>query len=369
MNKNVMVVFGTRPEAIKLAPVIHALKRHNGIDVTTVSTSQHRRMLDDVLTLFRITPDFDLRIMTENQSLNQIITSVITGMHQLLDRVKPDILMVQGDTSTAFAAALAAFNRQIPVGHVEAGLRTWNTRAPYPEESNRRMISVLADHHFVPTENNRKNLLNEKIADESIVVTGNTVIDALFYILNREPLHGYAGQFVKPDERLILVTAHRRESFGEPIRNICRALDRLVSEYSDTVIVYPVHLNPNIRGPVFEMLAGRERIHLIDPVDYRQVCHLMKRSYLILTDSGGIQEEAPSLGIPVLVLRDKTERPEAVEAGTVKLVGTDTETILRESRCLIENTEIYKSMSRAINPYGDGKASGRIVRKLAGDDS
>lgn len=359
-----MTIFGTRPEAIKMAPVILELEKRQNVKVFKVSTSQHREMLDQVLTLFEIVPDYDLKIMQIDQTLTQIVERAMGGFRKLFAEVRPDIILVQGDTTTAFVGALAGFYEGIPVGHVEAGLRTWNIFSPFPEEANRRMISTVANYHFAPTEGNRNNLLNEHVDPTSIIVTGNTVIDALFHILKTEPTNGFAEQFCLNGERLILVTAHRRENFGEPINNICKALLAISKQHKDVEIVYPVHLNSNIQKPVRSFLSGVERIHLLEPLNYQDLCSLLSKAYLILTDSGGIQEEAPSLGKPVVVMRTETERPEAVDAGTVAVVGTQTKSIITKTDELLCNVELYAKMARSVNPYGDGNAAIRIANFL-----
>ena len=373
----VLTVFGTRPEAIKMAPVVIALERATGIESRVCVTAQHRDMLDQVLSLFRIRPHYDLDVMEKNQGLTHVTQAVLSGMESVLDDFRPQRVLVHGDTTTTFAAALAAFYKKIPVAHVEAGLRTGDIYAPWPEEMNRKLADGLADLYFAPTASARRNLLGEGVDPERIVVTGNTVIDALLHVVGMVRENAGMGRefdarfpFLRREpgtsrRRLILVTSHRRENFGEGFERICDALARL-SEREDVEIVYPVHLNPNVREPVMRILGGRPRVHLIEPVDYPAFVHLMDRSFLIVTDSGGIQEEAPSLGKPVLVMRDVTERPEAVEAGTVRLVGTDAAAILRESERLLDDAVAYAAMSRAHNPYGDGKASERIVASIAG---
>jgi UDP-N-acetylglucosamine 2-epimerase (non-hydrolysing) len=374
----VLTVFGTRPEAIKMAPVVVALERAAEIEARVCVTAQHRDMLDQVLSLFRIRPHYDLDVMENNQGLTHVTRAVLSGMESVLDDFQPQRVLVHGDTTTTFAAALAAFYKKIPVAHVEAGLRTGDIYAPWPEEMNRRLADSIADRYFAPTASSRQNLLREGVDPERVVVTGNTVIDALLHTVGMVRESAAMGRefdarfpFLRPESgtsgrRLILVTSHRRENFGEGFERICAALARL-SEREDVEIVYPVHLNPNVREPVNRILGGRPRVHLIEPVEYPAFVHLMDRSYLIITDSGGIQEEAPSLGKPVLVMRDVTERPEAVEAGTVRLVGTDVAVILRESERLLDDATAYSSMSRAHNPYGDGRASERIVASIAGD--
>jgi len=357
----VMVVVGTRPEAIKLAPVIHELEKKPGLEVITVSTSQHREMLDQVLDLFGISPDYDLKIMQKNQTLTQIVEKAMSGFRRVFDQVRPDIILVQGDTTTAFAGALAGFYEGIPVGHIEAGLRTWNLFSPFPEEANRNLISVIARYHFAPTEGNRKNLIQEHIDPKSIVVTGNTVIDALHYVLKNKPSNTIPEQFCGNGQRLLLVTAHRRENFGQPMEDICHALLEIADRNKDVSIIYPVHLNANVQKPVRSLLTGKGRIHLLAPLNYRDMCSCLNRAFLVLTDSGGIQEEAPSLGKPVIVMRTETERPEAVQAGTVAVVGNTKKAIVDKAEELLLDKYAYQRMARAVNPYGDGKAAMRIV--------
>jgi len=359
--KKVMVVFGTRPEAIKMAPVILELEKRPGIETIKVATSQHREMLQQVLDLFDIEPDFDLNIMKHNQTLTQIVERTMKGFQYVFSKVRPDLILVQGDTTTAFLGALAGFYERIPVGHVEAGLRTGDIYSPYPEEANRKMISVIGNYHFAPTEGNKKTLLREGAAPESVVVTGNTVIDALYYVLKNNESNGFAKQFLTGKNKLVLVTAHRRENFGDPIRNICHALLQLSELHQDLDIVYPVHLNSNIQEPVHSILGGKERIHLLKPVDYSELTSLINESVLVLTDSGGIQEEAPALGKPVVVMRTETERPEAITAGTAVLAGITQKSIVNISHELLTDKEAYESMAKAVNPYGDGKAAGRIA--------
>jgi UDP-N-acetylglucosamine 2-epimerase (non-hydrolysing) len=361
----VMTVFGTRPEAIKMAPVVNALAAHpDEFDTVVCVTAQHREMLDQVLDLFQIRPNHDLNLMRPNQDLFQITANVLLGMKQVLEIEKPDIVLVHGDTTTTMAASLASFYLQIPVGHVEAGLRTWDKYYPFPEEINRVVTDSIATLYFAPTERSRQNLLKTGVLDQQIHLTGNTVIDALFYTLNKPNREITLPVRLDPDKRLVLVTVHRRENFGEPMREICQAFKEIVELHPDVEMVIPVHPNPNVRGVVYEILGGIERIHLIEPVDYEPFCQLMERADVILTDSGGVQEEAPSLSKPVLVLRDETERPEAVEMGTVKLIGPHYERILSETSLLLNDSAAYQAMSRAANPYGDGKASERILQVL-----
>ncbi|MFM0503299.1 non-hydrolyzing UDP-N-acetylglucosamine 2-epimerase [Paraburkholderia caffeinilytica] len=374
MNKRILLTFGTRPEAIKMAPLVRRLKRTEGIDCFVCVTGQHREMLDQVLKLFEIRPHFDLNVMKRNQDLYDITSSITLGMREVLTDCRPDLMLVHGDTSTTLAASLAAFYQRIPVGHVEASLRTGDLLSPWPEEANRRMTGVLAGKHFAPTERSRQNLLAENVPDEHILVTGNTVIDALLYVRQRladdAQLREDAQRHLPalaPNRRLILVTGHRRESFGGGFERICSALAQLARTYPDVDIVYPVHLNPGVREPVKRILTGIANVHLIEPLDYLPFVCLMDRAYLILTDSGGIQEEAPSLGKPVLVMRETTERQEAVDAGVVRLVGTDVQKIVGGVSELLCNENIYRAMSVRGNPYGDGQACERIANALLED--
>lgn len=367
----VLSVFGTRPEAIKMAPLVNLLKQDPAIDSRVCVTGQHREMLDQVLKLFHIVPEYDLAIMKAGQDLYDVATSILLNIKPVLRDFQPDIVLVHGDTSTTFAAALACYYEKIAVGHVEAGLRTGNIYSPWPEEANRRLTGAITTLHFAPTATSRDNLLRENTAADSIEVTGNTVIDALHQVVGKidsDPtLSGeFARQFPygQDGRRLILVTGHRRESFGAGFENICAALKSIAEQFPDTDVVYPVHLNPNVREPVYRLLSNSLNVHLIAPQDYLPFVYLMSRSYLVLTDSGGIQEEAPSLGKPVLVMRDTTERPEAVAAGTVKLVGTDQQVIVSEVHKLMTDQVYYDSMSFAHNPYGDGQACGRIVDSI-----
>jgi UDP-N-acetylglucosamine 2-epimerase (non-hydrolysing) len=368
--KKVLTVFGTRPEAIKMAPLVKLLGQQDW-DSRLCITGQHREMLDQVLELFEISPEYDLNVMKTGQDLYSITTDVLTGLKPVLQDFKPDIVLVHGDTTTTLAATLAAYYEQIPVAHVEAGLRTGNLYSPWPEEANRKLTGALARYHFAPTELSRQNLLKEHITPETITVTGNTVIDALHWVsdkLNQPNIEtnklAEQFQFLNTKAKMILVTGHRRESFGRGFENICKALKQTASKYPDCQIVYPVHLNPNVQEPVQQLLTGIPNIHLLKPLDYLPFVYLMNRAYFILTDSGGIQEEAPSLGKPVLVTRDTTERPEAINAGTVKLVGTNIEQITTEIDKLMQSTDNYQLMSQAINPYGDGFACKRIIQKL-----
>ena len=363
----VLIVFGTRPEAIKMAPLVAELK--NNLDVKVCVTAQHREMLDQVLDLFELNPDYDLDIMQVGQDLFDVSSKVLLGMREILVQSTPDLVLVHGDTTTAMVTSLAAFYLQIPIGHVEAGLRTYDIRSPFPEEINRQLISKMTDYHFVPTEKARTNLLAENVLDQHIVVSGNTVIDALLSILGKARKVPFSDELLKTlpflDKKdlpkIILVTGHRRENFGSGFEEICKALHHLATKYPDLQIIYPVHLNPNVQEPVTRLLKNAENIHLIEPQDYLPFVKLMDISYLILTDSGGVQEEAPSLGIPVLLMRNTTERPEAVTSGTVKLVGAVCDKIIESVDQLLKDDEIYNEMSRAHNPYGDGSASKRIV--------
>jgi len=374
MKKKVLAVLGTRPEAIKLAPVIKRLKAQKSRFTTVVcATAQHRHMLDQVLSIFKISPDYDLNIMKANQDLFDITQKALKGLKHVLETVQPDIILVQGDTTTAFIAGLAAFYLKIPAGHVEAGLRTYNKHSPFPEEINRHLLSVLADYHFAPTEWSRSNLLKEGIPENRIWVTGNTVIDALMEVVRGQGAGArkkfFEESFRKKHDlelstkniKLILVTGHRRENFGEGFENICNALRKIAEQRKDVAVVYPVHLNPNVQRPVKRILGKIRNVHLIEPLGYEEFVFLMNSSFLILTDSGGIQEEAPSLGKPVLVMRNTTERPEGIEAGVVKLVGTGEKDIIDGALELLEDKNAYRKMSRSANPYGDGRASKKIT--------
>jgi UDP-N-acetylglucosamine 2-epimerase (non-hydrolysing) len=361
-----MFVFGTRPEAIKLAPVISEMQKYSEIlEPIIVSTGQHRQMLDQVLKIFGLKVDYDINIMEENQTLTSILTKSLQGLEEILLREKPDMVLVQGDTSTTFAASLAAYYYKTPLGHIEAGLRTFDKWHPFPEEINRKLTSSLADLHFAPTQKSVANLVEEGVNRNSIYLTGNTVIDALNEVSKRDYDLKKAGINLDPNKKQVLVTTHRRESFGEPMREVCQAILKLAKEHNDDVeVVLPVHKNPKVKNVVEEIMGNVSNINLIEPLDYEPFVHLMKNSYIILTDSGGVQEEAPSFGKPVLVLREKTERPEAVLAGTVKLVGTNGELIFSEANNLLLNSSAYDQMSKAVNPYGDGKASERIVKGI-----
>lgn len=375
--KKILIVFGTRPEAIKMAPLVKAFENHQeAFDVKVCVTAQHREMLDQVLSLFEITPNFDLNIMKPGQDLYDVTANVMLGMRNVLEEFKPDIVLVHGDTTTTSATSLAAFYQKIPVGHVEAGLRTHNLYSPWPEEANRQITGVLAHYHFAPTVTSQNNLIRESKDINEIVVTGNTVIDALFLALEKinqnselkEEIRTHllnAGYRHEENKKIVLVTGHRRENFGQGFINICESLKKLAIDNPEIDIIYPVHLNPNVQEPVKRLLSEINNVYLIEPLQYQSFIYLMSQSYFIITDSGGVQEEAPSLGKPVLVMRDTTERPEAVEAGTVKLVGTNPEQIITQAQALLESEEAYQVMSQAHNPYGDGKASERIIEFLA----
>lgn len=362
-KKKIITIFGTRPEAIKMAPLVKELENREEIESKVCVTAQHREMLDQVLELFDITPDFDLNIMKSKQTLTGITNKVLEGLEEVFEKEKPDMILVHGDTTTTFAGALAAFYKQIKVGHVEAGLRTFNKYFPFPEEMNRKLTGSLADLHFAPTKGSKNNLLRESINDGDIYITGNTVIDAMMhtveenYVFENEELNNIDFK----SKKVIMITAHRRENWGEGIENICTALNRIVEENKDVELVYLVHLNPVVKDVVFEKLGDKDRVHLLAPLDTKETHNLMNKSFMVMTDSGGLQEEAPHLGKPVLVLRDVTERPEAVEAGTVKLVGTDIDKIVEEANMLLRDNDSYIRMSKSINPYGDGLASKRIV--------
>jgi len=374
--KKVLIVFGTRPEAIKMAPLVKAFENYKlDFDTKVCVTAQHREMLDQVLDMFEIVPDYDLNIMKAGQDLYDVTTNVLLGMRDVLEDFAPDIVLVHGDTSTTSITSLAAFYQKIAVGHVEAGLRTGNIYSPWPEEANRQIVGVLADYHFAPTTTSQENLLKENKKPQNIVVTGNTVIDALILSLkkieeNIELKEKIINQLkdknysIKENKKIILVTGHRRENFGQGFINICKALKDIAIKNPSIDIIYPVHLNPNVQKPVNELLSDISNVHLIEPLQYEAFIYLMNRAYFIITDSGGVQEEAPSLGKPVLVMRNTTERPEAVEAGTVKLVGTDSTKIIEEAQRLLENNELYREMSYAHNPYGDGTACVNIIEFL-----
>ena len=370
--KKVMVVFGTRPEAIKMAPVVKALKAEPSLEVKVCVTAQHRQMLDQVMDIFGLTADFDLNVMAPNQTLGDVTCKVLKGIEGVFAQWKPDMILVQGDTTTVMAAALAAFYHKIEIGHVEAGLRTGNLYSPWPEEANRLLAGCLATQHYAPTPRSRDNLLKENKDPNSVFVTGNTVIDALHEAVrimddDAELKTRLAAQFsfLDPQKRLVLVTGHRRENFGGGFVNICNAIKRVASR-PDVQVVYPMHMNPNVRKPVNEILGGLSNVHLIEPLDYLSFLYMMRQSYIIMTDSGGVQEEAPSLGKPVIVMRDTTERPEAVDAGTVILAGTETETMASAAERLLDDVVFYDKMAHAINPYGDGLASKRIAEIIVG---
>jgi UDP-N-acetylglucosamine 2-epimerase (non-hydrolysing) len=368
-------VFGTRPEAIKMAPLVLALEKAEGFESRVCVTAQHRQMLDQVLDLFEITPDYDLDIMLPGQDLFDVTARSLLGLRDVLRKDKPDLVLVQGDTTTCFTAALAAFYEHIPVGHIEAGLRTGNLQAPFPEEANRSMVGRIATYHFPPTEGSRQNLLAEGLPEERIRVTGNTVIDALLMVRDKVARYPHTywqtgfgdqlyGRIMDKSRKMILITGHRRENFGQGFIDLCSAIKDIALQHQDWDLIYPVHLNPNVQKPVGDILGGHSNIHLIEPQDYAPFVWLMDQSDMILTDSGGIQEEAPSLGKPVLVMRDVTERPEAVEAGTVKLVGTSHEKIFNGVEAVLQNQDMYATMARAHNPYGDGHAVSRIMSSL-----
>ena len=357
--KKVMLVFGTRPEAIKMCPLVNELKSRDNVETVVCVTGQHRQMLDSVLGAFSVTPDYDLSIMKEKQTLFDITTGILNGIGEVLDEVKPDVVLVHGDTSTTFVTALACFYKQIPIGHVEAGLRTYNIYSPYPEEFNRQAVSIISSYNFAPTELSRDNLLREGHAAESIYVTGNTAIDALKTTVREDYTHPELDW--ASDSRLIMITAHRRENLGQPMRNMFRAIRRVMDEHSDVKAIYPIHMNPVVRQAANEELGDCDRIRIIEPLEVLDFHNFLARSYMILTDSGGIQEEAPSLGKPVLVMRDTTERPEGIKAGTLKLVGTDEDVIYENFKLLLEDNDAYDAMSKASNPYGDGFACKRIA--------
>ena len=356
----VMSIFGTRPEAIKMAPLVKELEKRNEIESIVCVTAQHRQMLDQVLETFKIKPDYDLNIMKDGQTLGDITTRALTGIEGIIKEVKPDIVLVHGDTTTTFAGALAAFYNQVAIGHVEAGLRTNDKYSPFPEEMNRQMVDCMTDMYFAPTNISKANLLKENIEEEKIYVTGNTAIDAMATTVDENYQHPELD-WIKSNERMILLTAHRRENLGEPMRHIFKAIKRIVDEFEDVKVIYPIHLNPKVRSVANEVFKSCDRVKLIEPLEVFDFHNFQNKSYIILTDSGGIQEEAPSLGKPVLVLRDTTERPEGIEAGTLKLVGTDEDVIYEETKRLLTDKEEYEKMSKASNPYGDGHASERIV--------
>ncbi|WP_210137663.1 UDP-N-acetylglucosamine 2-epimerase (non-hydrolyzing) [Staphylococcus sp. GDH8C109P] len=360
--KKIMTIFGTRPEAIKMAPLVKELQQTDGLEPVVVVTAQHREMLDSVLKIFKIIPDYDLDIMKRNQTLSRITSRVITKLDDIIQFEKPDMILVHGDTMTTFAGGLAAFYNQVSIGHIEAGLRTWNKYSPFPEEMNRQMVGTMADLNFAPTSIAAKNLRDENKPEDTIVITGNTAIDAMKTTIN-EKYYSEINEKHK-GKRIILLTSHRRENIGEPMHNIFRAVRNIADEFEDVVVVYPIHKNPKVREIAKTYLKNHERIELIEPLDVFDFHNFANQSYLILTDSGGVQEEAPSLGKPVLVLRDTTERPEGVEAGTLKVVGTSTEAIYKTTKTLLENKKLYSEMSKARNPYGDGYASQRICENI-----
>jgi len=368
MNKiKIALIFGTRPETIKIFPIISEIKKYpHFIDYKIIVSGQHREMLDQMLGIFQINPDYDLDIMEQGQSLSNITNYSLLGIEKILKKERPSMVLVQGDTTTTFTGALAAFYQKIRIGHIEAGLRTHNKYYPFPEEINRHITSVLTDFHFAPTRQSYENLLSEGVKSEDIFISGNTVIDALFLMVKENYI--FRETSLKDEKifkkKIILVTMHRRENWGEPLRKTCRAINKIIDKHSDVSVIFPLHKNPEIRSNVKEILQNRKNILLLDTLDYDDMINLMSKSYIILTDSGGIQEEAPSLGKPVLVLRDETERPEAVEAGVVKLIGTDEERIFSEIDLVLNSREKYMEMSKSINPYGDGKASERIVKKI-----
>lgn len=363
--KKIMVTFGTRPEAIKMCPLVNELKKRKGIQTIVCVTGQHRKMLDQVLETFQIVPEYDLAVMKERQTLSDVTCNILIKINGVLEKEKPDIVLVHGDTSTTFVTALACFYKQIPVGHVEAGLRTYDIYSPYPEEFNRQAVSIISKYNFAPTEMAKNNLLQEGKNAELIYVTGNTAIDALKTTIKEDYIHPELEW--ASDSRMILITAHRRENLGEPMRNMFNAIRRVLEEHDDLKAIYPIHMNPAVREIAEEILGDNDRIHIIEPLDVMDFHNFLKRSYLILTDSGGIQEEAPSLGKPVLVMRDTTERPEGVKAGTLKLVGTEENNIYNSFSVLLSNKEEYEKMSKASNPYGDGHASERIADILEGE--
>lgn len=362
MKKKIMTIFGTRPEAIKIAPLVKAIENDNQLEVCVVVTAQHREMLDSVLNTFDIQPDYDLNIMKEDQTLSEITSKAMMELELIIKRINPDMVLVHGDTATTFSGSLAAFYNQVPIGHVEAGLRSYDKYSPYPEEMNRQMVGVLSDIHFAPTSNAQKHLLDEGKKKSSVVVTGNTAIDALNYTVNEN----YQSKILErhKNKKILLLTAHRRENLGEPMENIFKAVRKLVDEDEALVVVYPVHMNPRVRDIAQQILGDHQRIELIEPLDVLDFHNFAKQAYIILTDSGGIQEEAPSLHKPVLVLRDNTERPEGVDAGTLKVVGTSLDNVYKETKRLLEDQQAYQRMCNAKNPYGDGKSSERIVNHI-----
>lgn len=374
--KKILIIFGTRPEAIKMAPLALSMLADKFFDTRICITAQHREMLDQTLNLFEINADYDLDLMRPDQNLHDLSALIISGLKPVLDDFKPDLVLVHGDTLTTFCASLAAFFSDVKIAHIEAGLRSHNMKAPWPEEANRRLTSVLTTHHFAPTQNAKTNLLDEGVCEKNISVTGNTVIDALYWIRQKNTssnlqIASFKKQFsfLEKNRRMILITGHRRENFGDGFENICQSIAILAKQYEAVDFVYPVHLNPNVKKPVERILSGLNNVHLINPQDYAPFVYLMDQAYLILTDSGGIQEEAPSLGKPVIVMRETTERPEAVDAGTVVLVGTDSAKIIETVSMLLDDSSTYKKMSQAHNPYGDGKAVPRIIERLKQEET
>lgn len=362
----VMTVFGTRPEGIKMAPIVKVMENTKEIENIVCVTAQHREMLDQVLDIFEIKPDYDLNIFKPGQTLTGITTKALEGLEKVIVETQPDLLLVQGDTTTVFAGALAAFYQKVKVGHVEAGLRSGNLYSPYPEEANRKLTGIVTNFHFAPTNESRENLLREGYPEEKIFITGNTVIDALFHVVKEDYIFedSLLNGIDFENKRVILLTSHRRENIGKPMENIFTAIDEITRKYEDVEVVFPVHLNPKVRDIAHKVFDGNENIHLVEPLDYEPFTNLMSKSHIVVTDSGGLQEEAPSLGKPVLVVREETERPEGIEAGTAKLVGTSKENISKELDLLLSNKEEYKKMANAVNPYGDGKASERIVKVI-----
>lgn len=360
----VMTVFGTRPEGIKMAPIVKVMENTEEIESIVCVTAQHREMLDQVLDIFRIKPDYDLNIFKPGQTLTGITTKALEGLEKVIVETRPDLLLVQGDTTTVFAGALAAFYQKVKVGHVEAGLRSGNLYSPYPEEANRKLTGIVTNFHFAPTDESRENLLREGYPEEKIFITGNTVIDALFHVVKEDYIFedSLLNGIDFENKRVILLTSHRRENIGKPMENIFMAIDEITKKYNDVEVVFPVHLNPKVRDIAHKIFDGNENIHLVEPLDYEPFTNLMSKSHIVVTDSGGLQEEAPSLGKPVLVVREETERPEGIEAGTAKLVGTSKKNISKELDLLLSSKEEYKIMANAVNPYGDGKASERIVK-------
>lgn len=363
IDLKIMTVFGTRPEGIKMAPIIKELEKREGIESVVCITAQHRQMLDQVLDLFHINPDYDLNIFKPGQTLTEITTRALQGLEEVIIKEKPDVLLVQGDTTTVFAGALAAFYQKVKIGHVEAGLRSGNLYSPYPEEANRKLTGILTDFHFAPTERNRQNLLKEDYPEEKIFITGNTVIDALKYAIKKDYIFDkdLLNKLDYKNKRVILITCHRSENIGKPMENIFTAVKDIVEKYEDVELIFPMHLNPKVREIANKILMDNDRIHLIEPLDYEPMANLMSKVHLIVTDSGGLQEEGPTFGKPVLVVREETERPEGIEAGTAKLVGTNYKNVFNEIDLLLSNKEEYNKMANAVNPYGDGKTSERIV--------